>query len=71
MQRADGNGAHRVTSEPGVWAEFDPAWSPDGTRIAFNRAERVAAGQPWTVRQTEYTSVGPAAMQTQLVYPSR
>ena len=30
---ADGSGATRLTSDPAV--DFDPAWSPDGRRIAF------------------------------------
>jgi Tol biopolymer transport system component len=61
---ADGTGAHRVTSEPGIWAEFDPTWSPDGTRIAFNRAERLAPGQPWTVRQTGILTVATGTIAT-------
>jgi TolB protein len=30
---ADGTGLTRLTQSP--WPEFDPAWSPDGTRIAY------------------------------------
>jgi Tol biopolymer transport system component len=32
---ADGSGRTRLTRDPAQ--EFDPAWSPDGTRIAFSR----------------------------------
>jgi ribonuclease BN (tRNA processing enzyme) len=39
--RADGGGRRRLTDHPA--AEFDAAWSPDGTRIAF-RAHRGAGG---------------------------
>jgi Tol biopolymer transport system component len=31
--KADGTGLTRLTDSP--WPEFDPAWSPDGTRIAY------------------------------------
>ncbi len=34
---ADGSGLHRLTSDPAH--DFDPAWSPDGTTLAF-RSER-------------------------------
>src|SRR5256885_8849439 len=32
----DGSGLRRLTRHPGI--DFDPAWSPDGTVIAFWRA---------------------------------
>jgi Tol biopolymer transport system component len=34
---ADGQGLRQLTDEANDWVENDPAWSPDGTRIAFNR----------------------------------
>ena len=34
---ADGSGARQLSLEPGPWYEGQLAWSPDGTRIAFNR----------------------------------
>ena len=34
---ADGTGMRRLTRDPAE--EFDPAWSPDGTKIAFSRFE--------------------------------
>src|SRR5690242_9154231 len=34
---ANGTGGRRLTRDPAE--EFDPAWSPDGTKIAFSRSE--------------------------------
>jgi TolB protein len=34
---ADGTGTRRLTRDPAE--EFDPAWSPDGTKIAFSRSD--------------------------------
>lgn len=33
----ESGGLRQIADEEGVWVENDPAWSPDGTRIAFNR----------------------------------
>ena len=33
---ADGSGQTNLTNNPAF--DFDPAWSPDGTKIAFRRA---------------------------------
>jgi Tol biopolymer transport system component len=43
---ADGTGLTRLTSSP--WPEFDPSWSPDGTRIAF-RSERHGDPEIWVM----------------------
>jgi Tol biopolymer transport system component len=41
---ADGTGLRRLTTSPGD--DFDPSWSPDGTRIAFRR-ERSGEPEIW------------------------
>src|SRR6266545_3533102 len=38
VMRADGSHVRRLTSQRG--AEFDPSWSPDGTRIAYRDSRR-------------------------------
>jgi Tol biopolymer transport system component len=76
VANADGTDAHRVTHEPETWAEFDPIWSPDGTRIAFSRAERVEGG-PWSIRPSGIVTVatgevipaGPLARDVRSAYP--
>ena len=35
---ADGSGQTRLTNDPG-FADLEPAWSPDGTRILFSRCD--------------------------------
>jgi TolB protein len=41
---ADGTGLTRLTRSP--WFEFDPAWSPDGTQIAY-RSDRGDESELW------------------------
>ena len=43
---ADGTGLTRLTDSP--WHEFDPAWSPDGTQIAY-RSEPKDQPQVWVM----------------------
>src|SRR5215472_15623019 len=38
VMNADGSGQARVADDPG-FADLDPAWSPDGTRILFSRCD--------------------------------
>jgi TolB protein len=40
---ADGSGIRQLTDEPGVDDAW-PAWSPDGTKIAFTRRRRDSGG---------------------------
>jgi hypothetical protein len=46
---ADGTGIRQLARTEGTWVENDPAWSPDGTRVAFNRWQRDDAGT-WSVQ---------------------
>jgi Tol biopolymer transport system component len=38
VMNADGSAQRRLTDDPG-FADLDPAWSPDGTRILFSRCD--------------------------------
>ena len=44
VMNADGTGLRQLAFTEGTWVENDPAWSPDGTRVAFNRWQRDDAG---------------------------
>ena len=46
MISADGTGERRLVGSPANSDDSDPAWSPDGNRVAFVRATR--AGATWT-----------------------
>jgi Tol biopolymer transport system component len=50
---ADGQGFSQLAHEDGLWIEADPTWSPDGTRIAFNRWQGTDSGPgagDWPIR---------------------
>jgi Tol biopolymer transport system component len=44
VMNADGTGLTRLTDNPRLTYDFQPAWSPDGTKIAFSRQEILGAG---------------------------
>jgi Tol biopolymer transport system component len=58
---AEGGGLRQLTDEDGVWVENDPAWSPDGSQIAFNRWQRDDAGT-WHVRSIAVVDVASGAL---------
>jgi Tol biopolymer transport system component len=60
VMTADGSGLRQLAREGGVWIENDPAWSPDGTRLAFNRWERYDA-ENWSVRPMAIVDVDTGA----------
>ena len=51
----------QLADEEGVWVENDPAWSPDGMRIAFNRWQSVGADD-WSIRPIAIVAVSGGAV---------
>jgi hypothetical protein len=47
--QADGSAVSRLTTLGPASSAIEPAWSPDGTRIAFTRAREVGANRIWVV----------------------
>ena len=45
-----GTGVRRVTRPPNGWEDVNPRWSPDGSRIAFERVPPEGAHAIWVVR---------------------
>ena len=48
---ADGTGTTQITHAPGVWYDIDAKYSPDGSKIAFTRYERLESNV-WVARRT-------------------
>jgi Tol biopolymer transport system component len=77
LVNADGTGTTQITHAPGVWYDIDAKYSPDGTKIAFTRYERLKSNV-WVVRPTgiydvatgEVTEVGPLAREVREQLPS-
>jgi hypothetical protein len=66
---ADRGGIRQLANEDGVWTENDPAWSPDGTRIAFNRWQ-YEEGPGWRVRAIGVADVASGALTAIGVAPA-
>jgi dipeptidyl aminopeptidase/acylaminoacyl peptidase len=54
---ADGSGFRPLADDGGVWVQNDPAWSPDGSQVAFNRWQRDDIGE-WHVRPIGVAAIG-------------
>lgn len=59
LMNEDGSGARQITrpvrtnSDPGLYGDFDPKLSPDGTKVAFMRID---GGNSWTVMVLDLAS---------------
>jgi hypothetical protein len=61
VMNADGTNQHQLDAVDGVWSENDPVWSPDGTRVAFDRWERSDTGD-WIVKPIAVVDVATGAL---------
>jgi len=74
--RADGSGTRKLATAPGIGADVDPAWSPNGTQIAFGRYQQ-ALDLSWDVRPIgiysmadgTVRSVGPRPRDVRVQHP--
>jgi len=74
--RADGSETRKLATAPGIGSDLDPAWSPDGMQIAFNRYQQ-ALDLSWDVRPIGIysmvdgmvRSVGPRPRDVRMRYP--
>jgi Tol biopolymer transport system component len=76
VMRADGTGTRKLGTATGIAVDIDPAWSQDGTQIAFTRYEQLP-DLSWDVRPTgiysmadgTVRSVGPRPRDVRAQYP--
>lgn len=57
VMRADATDVRQLTTEAGAWFETDLVWSPDGTRIAFDRWRQDPATLSWDIQPIGIVSV--------------
>lgn len=63
----DGRFRRQLTSEPGY--EFNPAWSPDGRRVAFEQYDPATQSAHIALISADGTGVAPVAPQVDLRWP--
>ncbi|MEA2605317.1 MAG: TolB protein [Chloroflexota bacterium] len=57
IMQADGTGLRQLTTDPGRWYETDPTWSPNGTRVAFNRWMNSTSTGDWLIKPIAIVTV--------------
>jgi Tol biopolymer transport system component len=71
IMNADGTGQRQLTE--GLYSDFFPSWSPDGSTILFSRSledERIPAGRGWTTASALCVMSADGAEMTRVTHDS-